>query len=336
MTVHQDNKEFVKAYFNAMSAADENTVAAVMKDYIADDYTFYGVHPYNQQSCRDTVAEIVWQPLFKALTAMQRREDVFMAGESEIAGDNWVMSMGHFTGLLDGEWMGIRPTRKMINIRYAEFNCVENGKITQTGLWIDIIGVMHQCGINPLPPQTGASFVYPGPQTHDGIIAEAQQPEEAVKTLAVLNQMIDDLSSLNMSGNDRCPPEVLARTWHQDMTWYGPAGIGATYTIERYQEQHQYPFREGLTGKVFNGHVSRFAEGNYACFFGWPNLSNQPTGGFMGLPGGNVSADMRVVDVYRREGDKLKENWVLIDIPYWLLQQGVDIIERTRAIVNPA
>jgi hypothetical protein len=56
----------------------------------------------------------------------------------------------------------------------------------------------------------------------------------------------------------------------------------------------------------------------------------------MGLPGGNVSADMRVVDVYRREGDKLKENWVLIDIPYWLLQQGVDIIERTRAIVNPA
>lgn len=86
---------------------------------------------------------------------------------------------------------------------------------------------------------------------------------------------------------------------------------------------------------MFNGHVSRFAEGNYACFFGWPNLSNTNTGGFMGLPGGGVRADMRVVDVYRREGDKLKENWVLIDIPFWLKQQGVDIIERTKQIYNP-
>ena len=83
---------------------------------------------------------------------------------------------------------------------------------------------------------------------------------------------------------------------------------------------------------MFNGHVSRFAEGNYACFFGWPNLSNTPTGGFMGLPGGDVKADMRVVDVYRRDGDKLAENWVLIDIPYWLLQQGLDVLQRTESI----
>ena len=46
-------------------------------------------------------------------------------------------------------------------------------------------------------------------------------------------------------------------------------------------------------------------------------------------------ADMRVVDVYCRVGDKLSENWVIIDIPYWLKQQGVDILERTRQIVNP-
>lgn len=335
MTIHQDNKAFIQSYFDAMQAANSETIGDVLKQYIADDYQFYGVHPYNEQTSAAAVEEVVWAPLYKALTGFQRRQDVFMAGESEIDGDNWVMSMGHFAGLLDGEWMGIRPTRKMVMIRYAEFNCVTDGKITKTGLWIDIIGVMHQCGINPLPPQTGASFVYPGPQTHDGILREAHDPAEAVKTLELLNKMINDLSELNVSGNDRCPPELLARTWHEDMIWYGPAGIGATYTIERYQEQHQYPFREGLNGKQFNGHVSRFAEGNYACFFGWPNLTNSPKGGFMGLPGGDVSADMRVVDVYRRDGERLKENWVLIDIPYWLLQQGVDIIERTKKILNP-
>ncbi|EQF47170.1 hypothetical protein QG5_0635 [Clostridioides difficile CD170] len=43
---------------------------------------------------------------------------------------------------------------------------------------------------------------------------------------------------------------------------------------------------------------------------------------------------MQVVDVYYRKGDKLQENWVLIDIPYWLKQQGLDILERTKSIFN--
>ena len=88
----------------------------------------------------------------------------------------------------------------------------------------------------------------------------------------------------------------------------------------------------GLTGKRFNGHICRFAEGNYAGFFGWPNLTNTPTGGFLGLPASDKSSDMRVVDIYRREGDKIAENWVLIDLPWWLYQQGVDVFRRTEGI----
>ena len=44
---------------------------------------------------------------------------------------------------------------------------------------------------------------------------------------------------------------------------------------------------------------------------------------------------MRVVDVYRREGEQLAENWVLIDLPHWLLGQGLDVLERMREIENP-
>ena len=132
-----------------------------------------------------------------------------------------------------------------------------------------------------------------------------------------------------------CPPEVLEKTWDKNMIWYGPCGIGASYTIPRYQLQHQLPFRNNLTDKKFNGHICRFAEGDFACFFGWPNLSNKPTGGFLGLPGGEIPADMQVVDVYSRVGGKLSENWVIIDIPFWLKQQGLDIFERTASIMNP-
>ena len=48
---------------------------------------------------------------------------------------------------------------------------------------------------------------------------------------------------------------------------------------------------------------------------GCPNLTNTPIGGFLGLPASGVAAEMRVVDVYRRQGDRLAENWVLIDLP---------------------
>jgi hypothetical protein len=48
----------------------------------------------------------------------------------------------------------------------------------------------------------------------------------------------------------------------------------------------------------------------------------------MGLPASDVLSTMRVVDVYRRDGDKLAENWVFIDILHFLFQQGLDVLGR--------
>lgn len=335
MVNFQQQKSVVSAFYQAIEGADEKTICDVIREYTSDDYQFFGVHPFNELKGAEQVCEVFWKPFMRAFKQLARRQDVFMAGENVVENDSWVTSMGHFMGLFDADWLGIPHSRKVVMVRYADFNCVEGGKITKTGFFCDIINVMHQVGINPLPPETGHSFIYPGPRTHDGVMIDKQEPKEAIQTINLVNTMIDDLSALNESSNDNYPPEILAKTWAKDMVWYGPAGIGATYTIPRYQEQHSYPFRQGLTDKALNGHIARFAEGNYACFFGWPNLSNTPTGGFLGLPGGNIRSDMRVVDVYRREGNKLAENWVIIDIPYWLKQQGLDILQRTQKIKNP-
>lgn len=334
MSDYQKNKQLIRDYYRELEGATPESVERVLRSYCQKGYTWYGVYPFNEQHDPGGVAERFWIPFFHSWKSVQRREDIFMSGTSVIDGAQWVASMGHFVGLLDESWLGIPATRRMTFLRYAEFNCIEDNKISRSGFFCDIIGVMNQAGIHPLPPQTGASFIYPGPRTHDGLLFAPQTNSESKKTMALVNRMIKDLSALNESGDDRCPPEYLARTWHDDMIWYGPAGIGASYTIPRYQEQHQYPFRSGLKDKVFNGHVCRFAEGNYAGFFGWPNLTNTPTGGFLGLPANDIRADMRVVDIYRRDGDKLAENWVLIDLPYWLKQQGLDILERTREIAG--
>ena len=334
MKSYQSQKSLILSFYDKLEGADAKSVVKVINQFTKSDFQWYGVYPFNEQKGGDAVAEVFWIPFLSAWSNVQRRQDVFLAGTSEIDNTDWVISMGHFMGLLDGNWLGFPASRKLAFLRYADFNCIKDGKIIRGSFFCDLIGLMHQLGINPLPPQTGASFIYPGPRTHDGLLIKPQKQIESEKTLELLNRMIGDLTDLNKSKNDSPPPDLLRKTWHDDMLWFGPAGIGATYTIPRYQEQHQLPFRRGLKDKIFNGHICRIAEGNYAGFFGWPNLTNTAKGGFLGLPASSIAADMRVVDIYRRQGEKLSENWVLIDLPWWLKQQGVDILERTNDIFN--
>ena len=334
MTDSQNQKAMILSYYRDLEAASPDGVEKVINNYTVAEFQWCGVHPFGEQQGAEAVSETFWRPFLSSWSRVQRRQDVFFAGTSEIDQTDWVVSMGHLMGLLDHHWLGIPPSRKITFLRYADFNCIQEGKIVRSAFFCDLISVMQQQGLHPLPPQTGASFIYPGPRTNDGMLIETQNPDESAKTLSLVNRMIGDLDELNRSENDLPPPEHLARCWHEDMIWYGPAGIGATYTIGRYQEQHQYPFRRGLKNKIFNGHICRLAEGNYAGFFGWPNLTNTPIGGFLGLTASDQACDMRVVDIYRREGNRLAENWVLIDLPWWLKQQGLDIVERAHEVFS--
>jgi hypothetical protein len=111
----------------------------------------------------------------------------------------------------------------------------------------------------------------------------------------------------------------------------GPAGIGSTFTIARYAEQHAGPFRASFTNRTGTGHLCRLAEGEFGGFFGWPNFTATATGGFMGLPATGRTGEFRVVDIYRRGGEKLSENWVFIDLLHWLKGQGLDVLGRMNA-----
>ena len=173
----------MRNYFDAMEKATPENVVEVLKAHTSDDYYWRSVYPFRQQHSAASVAETFWTPLMRSLTRMQRRQDIFIGGMNEINGEQWVMSMGNFMGLFDADWLGIRHTRKMVNLRYAEFNCVEDGRITQTGLFFDIIGFMTQAGAYPLPPSTGVYFSYPGPRTHDGLLFEDGLEEESAVTL---------------------------------------------------------------------------------------------------------------------------------------------------------
>ena len=55
------------------------------------------------------------------------------------------------------------------------------------------------------------------------------------------------------------------------------------------------------------------------------------TGGFVGMPASNMEAEMRIVDLYRRKGDKLAENWIFIDLLHFFAMRGLDILNRLEA-----
>ena len=325
----QKEKNLVLDYYKALDKAEGNDISNVLKNNTNENYIWRGFHPFNELSGAEEVSKIFWQPFRNAFKNMQRRMDIFIAGKNQIDGFEsvWVVSMGHLMGLFDNEWLGIAPSRKMALLRYCEFNKVENGKIIETAMFFDIPHVMLQVGLNPFPPQTGAHFVQPGPMTHEGLLFEEQDMEEGEKTLASINFMIEDIKGWKHSGKISLVDELRA-SWNEDMIWWGPAGIGSSYTIERYAEQHSGPFRAGFKDRISNGHLCKLAEGNFGGFFGWPNLTLTPTGGFMGMPASEKPGDMRVIDMYRREGDKLSENWIFIDLLHFWNQQGVDILDR--------
>lgn len=332
MTDFQRSKQLVLDYYRDLDASSPETVAAVMAEHVTGDYLWRGMHPFYEQQGAAAVARVFWQPLKQSFVRLQRRPDIFLAGmnDADHKQTQWVCSMGHLMGLFDNHWLGIPSSGKMGFLRYCEFNRVEGGKIAETALFVDIIGLMQQVGLNPLPLQTGAALITPGPMTHDGLLYDAQPEEEGRKTLELVNRMADELTSSDMHSD----AGELGNTWHDDMLWFGPAGIGAAYTQERYEKQHQGPFAEGLQDIVFNGHVSRIAEGNYAAWFGWANLDMKASGGFLGMPASDRPTEMRVVDVYRRDGDKLAENWIFIDILHYLFKQDLDVLGRMKSILR--
>lgn len=318
-------KQLVRSFHSELENAGINDIPAVMNRFCAAEMVWRGFHPFGLLEGPGAAAEQFWQPLFAAISSMQWREDIFFAGRNEIDGfdSTWVVSMGHLMGLFDAPWLGVKPTGKLVMLRYCAFYRVDGDAISETAMYFDIPHLMRQAGQGPFGDQTSQFLVQPGPRTHDGLLFDAQPQAEGVETLRAINAMIGDLGSWDLG----LPlEEELARTWHDNMLWWGPEGIGATYTIERYAKQHSGPFRAAFTKRSRTGHIARLAEGHYGGFFGWPNFTADLTGPFMGREPTGKQGEFRVIDIYRREGDKLSENWIFIDMLHFWKTQGIDVL----------
>jgi predicted ester cyclase len=319
---NQKNKEIVWAFWPKLNNTKPGQVTDLVKAHVHQDIAWHGPHPINDLHGADALISGFWGPLVRSFPDVQRRSDIYMGGR--YAEKDWVCATGYFTGTFAQDWLDIPATGNETNIRFGEFCAVQDGKIFETYIILDVLDVMRQAGYRLLPPSGGQEGLVPGPGTEDGVLLTKQDALESQKSLELVEAMLRglmeyDQSSLSSMGQ--------ARFWRPQMLWYGPSGIGTTRSLKGFEDYHQRPFLHAFPDRQGGNHKARLAEGYYVATTGWPSLRATHLGEYLGCPATGKRVGMRVMDWWRREGDWLVENWVFIDMIDLFLQLGVDIFE---------
>lgn len=284
-------------------------------------------HPVNECADISDASERFFHPLLRALPDLERRPLIAVAG---LSGDAiWEIGTGFLTGTFTQALLGIPPSRRPVWLRYTEMVRFEGEAIAEYYLIPDFIDLMNQVGVNPLRPSLGAAAAIQVPATQDGLFPSGTA-EAAAESRALV---LDMLANLGEYDGESLTSMALERFWHPDFVWYGPGGIGTTRGIAGFRTQHQGPFLKAFPDRVVDHHAATVAAGSYAATGGWPHMhASHLGGGWLGLPASGRHLSLRVMDIWRRDGGLLIENWVGIDIAHMLAQMDVDVFEQMQLL----
>lgn len=313
-----------------IAMGERGSWAAATAALYHDQVAWHGPHPLNTQSGIVALHDQVWQPLQLAIPDIRRRDDIVVCGE--FGGGVWVASSGHYSGNMMAPWLGIAPVGRLVNLRFGEFCRFEHGLVCESYLIFDLLDLMRQCGCWPLAPSLGVMEAVPGPATHDGVRDMPSAVDDSMRSLALVEAMIAGLMRYDGTALASMEQE---RFWHPDFMWYGPAGIGSCMGHSAYRRDHQSPFLNAFPDRIGGDHKARLGDGNYVASTGWPSVrATHLGGGWLGIAPTGRKVGMRVMDFWRRDGDLLAENWVMIDILDLLNQMGVDVLARASIAVK--
>jgi predicted ester cyclase len=290
-------------------------------ELLTDDVQWHVSAPINDLHTKEQMIDKFWQPLINALPDMERKP--FINIENQYQGETWIASTGYFIGTFTRDLFDIPATNRTLYLRYTELVRMDENKIAQCYIILDFLDAMNQAGVNPLRKSLGHSGLVMPPTTMDGLYRKDVQPSDSQKSQELVINMLDELGKFDGKSLDSMK---LHNFWHTDFMWYGPAGIGTTRGIEGFRANHQGPFVFSFPDRSVDHKATLVAHGNYVATGGWPHMhGTHSVGGWLGLPPSNKELSLRVMDIWRREGDLLKENWVAIDIIDMCMQMGLDV-----------
>lgn len=320
----------IERLYSCLSGADEKRIREFATSVLANDVAWSACHPVNELSGIDAVVGDFLVPLALSMPDLERRAFIHIPGEYQ--GEQWVAGTGYLVGTFSSPLFGIPATGKSLYLRYSELVKLDKGRISQCYLFPDFLDVMQQAGVYPLRPALGHDGLILPPSTLNGLCDQDLDPAYSASTVRLIMDMLDCLR--NYDGESLASMD-LENYWHSDFMWYGPAGIGTTRGINGFRQHHQGPFLRGFPDRDVDHHACTVACGDYVATGGWPHMHGTHSGGgWLGLPPSGKHLSLRVMDIWRREGSFLKENWVAIDIPHMLQQMGLDVFAQMRAIIN--
>lgn len=327
--LQHDPAEVKPAIRDALHALVDAPPGGERRTPYAADVWLQAFHPLNDVRGAGEVEESLWAPLRRAFSQRARVDHMFTGGS--FGGRDWISAYGHIHGVFEAPYLGIPPTGAWVALRFGEFHQLEGGQITRSILIFDLPDLMRQAGLSPWRPGLGVETLQPGPASRDGVLLQASDPAESTRSLDLVEAMI--FEGLLEPAGDLSTADQMRQYWTEDMMWYGPGLIGATRGIEGFYRFHEEPWERAVSLRGpkptrAEKHVTRFGDGAYCSFTGWPSILATHTGPFLGLPATGAPLDIRVMDFYHRRGDKLDENWVFIDFPHLFLQLGIDLLGR--------
>ena len=295
---------------------------------LAPDHLLRAFHPVNEGCGTRFVEEALLGPLHSAIPQFEARHDIAIKGRWQDG--SWTGTSGHLFGRFVAPLWGIPATQRIIFIRFGCFQLWRAGAVIETLLLLDLPSLMMQAGVWPLAPAMGPDVMAPAPMRFGGVWPA--EPAESAASLALVEGMINGLKKFDGDGLAKMG---MTDFWTDDFWWYGPAPIGSFRGHQDYERGHQLPFLTAFPDRVGGNHRARFGDGMFVASTGWPSITATHKGsGFMGLAATDRPITMRVMDFWRREDDRLAENWVMIDIPDLLAQIGLDVFERMRQLAE--
>jgi predicted ester cyclase len=315
-------------YASLVKGSEALTVAA--QTYLAEDVQWSVAHPVNDLRGPDVTLEQFLLPLAAAMPDLERRCFIEIAGDYQ--GADWIAGTGYFTGTFSHELFGIPATDRTLYLRYTELVRMQGERIAECYLIPDFLDAMSQAGVYPLRPGLGHSGLIMPPASMDGLCSDNADPGYSASSVQLVMDMLDCLRSYDGVSLESMD---LENYWHPDFMWYGPGGIGTTRGIAGFRRHHQGPFVRSFPDRDVDHHACTVARGDYVATGGWPHMhGTHSVGGWLGLPPSGQRLELRVMDIWRREGALLKENWVAIDIPQMLQQMGLDVFQQMKAITT--
>jgi predicted ester cyclase len=296
---------------------------------VNEDIILNAAYPIEQIIGINAIEKDFWQLFKNAFEHFERK--AFIEFDSVYEDDRWIAATGYFSGIFVNDFLGIPATGNLLYLRFTELVKITNDRISEYFIIFDFLDVMHQVGIYPLRKSLGHCGQILPPTTMDGLSPVEVNKFQAAESEQLVLNMLDELGKFD--GKSLLSMQ-LDKYWHPDFMWYGPAGIGTTKGIKSFREHHQGPFVFSFPDRAVDHKACVVKKGNYVATGGWPHMhGTHSAGGWLGLPPTNKKLELRVIDIWRREGNLLKENWVGIDIIHMCKQMGLDVFALMKTSV---